>query len=137
MPWQLKGLFGVHVALSAARWAEIRPVAAGSDRQSNRAWLADPADSELDRRQAQRPADDWAVAFSRDGMHMVIALELGATTPAVIRWRPDTATARARGTTTASWPGAGDEPVRTSCSASRNAEPAGGRRFRRHPQRGC
>lgn len=67
--------FGVHVALSAARWAEIRPSLRDQIGSRIELRLADPADSELDRRQAQRvPVDRPGRGLSRDGMHMVIAL---------------------------------------------------------------
>jgi DNA segregation ATPase FtsK/SpoIIIE, S-DNA-T family len=67
--------FGVHVVISASRWAEIRP--ALKDRIGTRIELrlGDPTDSELDRRRAQQvPKDKPGHGLSPDGLHMVIAL---------------------------------------------------------------
>ncbi|WP_310783872.1 type VII secretion protein EccCb [Mycobacterium sp. Z3061] len=67
--------YGVHVLVSAGRWAEIRP--ALKDRLGTRIELrlGDPADSELDRRQARQvPADRPGRGLSVDGLHMMVAL---------------------------------------------------------------
>jgi S-DNA-T family DNA segregation ATPase FtsK/SpoIIIE len=67
--------FGVHVLLSASRWAEIRPALKDQIGTRIELRLGDPADSELDRRRAQQvPRDRPGRGLSRDGLHMVIAL---------------------------------------------------------------
>jgi S-DNA-T family DNA segregation ATPase FtsK/SpoIIIE len=67
--------FGVHVMLSAARWANIRPALKDQIGTRIELRLGDPADSELDRKQAQQvPEDSPGRGLSREGLHMVIAL---------------------------------------------------------------
>lgn len=67
--------FGVHVVLSASRWAEIRPALKDQIGTRIELRLGDPADSELDRRQAQQvPGDRPGRGLSREGLHMVLAL---------------------------------------------------------------
>lgn len=67
--------FGVHVMLSASRWAEIRPALKDQIGTRIELRLGDPADSEFDRKRAQQVPDDRAGrGLSRDGLHMVIAL---------------------------------------------------------------
>jgi S-DNA-T family DNA segregation ATPase FtsK/SpoIIIE len=67
--------FGVHVVLSASRWAEIRPSLKDQIGTRVELRLGDPADSELDRRQARQvPSDRPGRGLSREGLHMVIAL---------------------------------------------------------------
>jgi len=67
--------FGVHVVLSASRWTEIRPSLRDQIGTRIELRLGDPADSELDRKQAQRvPHDRPGRGLSRDGLHMMIAL---------------------------------------------------------------
>ncbi|MBS4728894.1 type VII secretion protein EccCa [Mycobacterium sp. SM1] len=67
--------FGVHVVLSATRWAEIRPALKDQLGTRIELRLGDPADSELDRKQAQLvPLDRPGRGLSREGRHMVIAL---------------------------------------------------------------
>lgn len=66
--------FGVHVVLSAARWADIRPSLRDQIGTRIELRLGDPADSELDRKAAQHvPRDRPGRGISPDGMHMVIA----------------------------------------------------------------
>jgi S-DNA-T family DNA segregation ATPase FtsK/SpoIIIE len=74
----LQGLsFGVHVVLSASRWAEMRPSLKDQMGTRIELRLGDPADSELDRRQAgQVPRDRPGRGLSREGLHMVIALPM-------------------------------------------------------------
>lgn len=67
--------FGVHVVLSASRWAEIRP--ALKDQLGTRVELrlGDPADSALDRKRAvQVPENRPGRGLSSAGLHMMIAL---------------------------------------------------------------
>jgi DNA segregation ATPase FtsK/SpoIIIE, S-DNA-T family len=67
--------FGVHVVLSASRWAEIRPALKDQVGTRIELRLGDPADSELDRRRAQQvPEGQPGRGLSHDGLHMVIAL---------------------------------------------------------------
>jgi S-DNA-T family DNA segregation ATPase FtsK/SpoIIIE len=67
--------FGVHVVLSASRWAEIRPALKDQIGTRIELRLGDPADSELDRRRAQQvPEGKPGRGLSHDGLHMVIAL---------------------------------------------------------------
>lgn len=67
--------FGVHVVLSASRWAEVRPSLKDQIGTRIELRLGDPADSELDRKRAQQvPHDRPGRGLSRDGLHMVIAL---------------------------------------------------------------
>lgn len=66
--------FGVHVVLSASRWAEIRPSLKDQIGTRIELRLGDPADSEIDRKRAQQvPHDRPGRGLSREGLHMVIA----------------------------------------------------------------
>ncbi|HEY1841419.1 MAG TPA: type VII secretion protein EccCa [Mycobacterium sp.] len=67
--------FGVHVVISASRWAEVRPALRDQIGTRIELRLGDPADSELDRRRAQDvPEGQPGRGLSHDGLHMVIAL---------------------------------------------------------------
>ncbi len=67
--------FGVHVMLSASRWAEVRPSLRDQIGTRIELRLGEPADSELDRKAAQHvPQDSPGRGISVDGLHMVIAL---------------------------------------------------------------
>jgi S-DNA-T family DNA segregation ATPase FtsK/SpoIIIE len=67
--------YGVHVVLSASRWAEIRPALRDQIGTRIELRLGDPADSELDRRRAQEvPEGKAGRGLSHDGLHMFIAL---------------------------------------------------------------
>jgi DNA segregation ATPase FtsK/SpoIIIE, S-DNA-T family len=66
--------FGVHVVLSASRWAEIRPSLKDQIGTRIELRLGDPADSELDRKRAHDvPRDRPGRGLSHDGLHMVIS----------------------------------------------------------------
>jgi S-DNA-T family DNA segregation ATPase FtsK/SpoIIIE len=65
---------GVHVVVSASRWAEIRPSLKDQLGTRIELRLGDPADSEVDRRRAREvPQDRPGRGLSRDGLHMLIA----------------------------------------------------------------
>jgi S-DNA-T family DNA segregation ATPase FtsK/SpoIIIE len=67
--------YGVHVALSASRWAEVRPSLRDQIGTRIELRLGDPADSEIDRKTAQHvPRDSPGRGLSHEGLHMVIAL---------------------------------------------------------------
>jgi S-DNA-T family DNA segregation ATPase FtsK/SpoIIIE len=67
--------YGVHIVLSATRWAEIRPALRDQIGTRVELRLGDPADSELDRKIARQvPVDRPGRGVSRDGLHMMIAL---------------------------------------------------------------
>lgn len=67
--------YGVHVALSASRWAEVRPSLRDQIGTRLELRLGDPADSEIDRKAAQHvPRDNPGRGLSHEGLHMVIAL---------------------------------------------------------------
>ena len=66
--------FGVHVVLSASRWAELRPSLKDQIGTRIELRLGEPADSEVDRKRAQQvPLDKPGSGLSRDGLHMVVA----------------------------------------------------------------
>lgn len=66
--------YGVHVALSASRWAEVRPSLRDQIGTRIEMRLGDPADSEINRKAAQHvPRDNPGRGLSREGLHMVIA----------------------------------------------------------------
>jgi DNA segregation ATPase FtsK/SpoIIIE, S-DNA-T family len=67
--------FGVHVVISASRWAEIRPALRDQVGTRIELRLGDPADSELDRRRAADvPEGKPGRGLSHDGLHMVVAV---------------------------------------------------------------
>src|SRR6516162_2541132 len=69
--------FGVHVMLSAARWADIRPSLKDQIGTRIELRLGDPADSEFDRKRARQvPHDRPGRGLSHDAMHMLIALPI-------------------------------------------------------------
>lgn len=71
--------FGVHVVLSASRWAEIRPSLRDQIGTRIELRLGDPADSELDRKRAHDvPRDSPGRGLSHDGLHMVMCRPIDA-----------------------------------------------------------
>lgn len=67
--------FGVHVVVSATRWAELRPALKDQIGTRVELRLGDPGDSELDRRRAWLvPEGRPGRGLSRDGLHMMLAL---------------------------------------------------------------
>jgi S-DNA-T family DNA segregation ATPase FtsK/SpoIIIE len=81
--------FGVHVVVSASRWAEIRPALKDQIGTRIELRLGDPTDSELDRRRAQLvPEGKPGRGLSADGLHMMIALpEVGMRVGEMLRYR--------------------------------------------------
>jgi S-DNA-T family DNA segregation ATPase FtsK/SpoIIIE len=79
----IQGLsFKVHVVLSASRWADIRPALKNQIGTRIELRLGDPADSEIDRRQAQQvPLDRPGRGLDREGLHMMIALPIDPIDP--------------------------------------------------------
>jgi ESX secretion system protein EccC len=78
--------FGVHVMLSAARWADIRPSLKDQIGTRIELRLGDPADSELDRKRARQvPHDRPGRGLSHDGLHMMLArpIEVVSDSPSV------------------------------------------------------
>lgn len=72
--------YGVHIMISATRWAEFRPALKDQLGTRIELRLGDPADSEVDRRQARQvPTDRPGRGLCGDGLHMMIALPEGAT----------------------------------------------------------
>jgi S-DNA-T family DNA segregation ATPase FtsK/SpoIIIE len=74
--------YGIHLALSATRWPEIRPALRDQVGTRIELRLGDPGDSEIDRRRAQQvPDGNPGRGLSHDGLHMVVArphLDIGA-----------------------------------------------------------
>jgi len=69
--------FGVHVVLSASRWADIRPSLKDQIGTRIELRLGDPADSEFDRKRARQvPHDKPGRGLSPGGLQMVIALPI-------------------------------------------------------------
>ena len=67
--------YGVHVVLTASRWAEIRPGLKDQIGTRIELRLGDAGDSELNRRAAQHvPYGRPGHGITRDGMHMLIGL---------------------------------------------------------------
>ncbi len=84
--------YGVHVVLTASRWAEIRPALRDQIGTRIELRLGEPADSELDRRRAQEvPESTPGRGLSHDALHMVIALPRldGADSNSGLLWRRD------------------------------------------------
>lgn len=67
--------YGVHVVLTASRWAEIRPALKDQIGTRIELRLGDAADSELNRHAAQQvPFDRPGRGITRDGMQMLVAV---------------------------------------------------------------
>ncbi|CAM2941320.1 type VII secretion protein EccCb [Mycobacterium intermedium] len=66
--------YGVHVVLSASRWAELRPALRDQIGTRIELRLGDPADSELDRKQARQvPGGKPGRGICQEGLHIMIA----------------------------------------------------------------
>ena len=67
--------YGIHVVVSASRWAEIRPALKDQIGTRIELRLGDPAESEMDRKRArQLAASPPGRGITRDGRELVIAL---------------------------------------------------------------
>ncbi|MET0898686.1 MAG: type VII secretion protein EccCa [Mycobacterium sp.] len=67
--------FGVHIVLTASRWADIRPALRDQIGTRLELRLGDPADSEIDRKRARLvPPDKPGHGLGADGYPMVVAL---------------------------------------------------------------
>jgi S-DNA-T family DNA segregation ATPase FtsK/SpoIIIE len=66
--------FGVHVMVTASRWAEIRPAMKDQIGTRIELRLGDPGDSELNRKAAQHVPHRPGRGITHDGHHMLIAL---------------------------------------------------------------
>ncbi|OBF73513.1 type VII secretion protein EccC [Mycobacterium sp. 852002-51613_SCH5001154] len=81
--------FGVHVVVSASRWAEVRPALRDQIGTRIELRLGDPADSEVDRKAAQHvPQGKPGRGLSSDGSHMMMALPLAEIGPTEFRAPP-------------------------------------------------
>ena len=70
--------YGMHVVVTASRWAELRPALKDQLGTRIELRLGDPADSELDRKAAQLvPGNRPGRGITHDGKHMLIALPDG------------------------------------------------------------
>jgi S-DNA-T family DNA segregation ATPase FtsK/SpoIIIE len=80
--------YGVHLVLSANRWAEIRPHLRDNVGSRLELRLNDPIDSEHGRRKAEAlPADIAGRGLSQDGLQFQVALPLeGVAEEAARRW---------------------------------------------------
>ncbi|HEY6648160.1 MAG TPA: type VII secretion protein EccCb, partial [Mycobacterium sp.] len=79
--------FGVHVVVTASRWAEIRPALKDQIGTRVELRLGDPADSEMDRRRARQLSHmPPGRGITRDGKEMVIALPPLDSELATARW---------------------------------------------------
>ncbi len=93
--------YGVHVAVSASRWAEVRPALRDQIGTRIELRLGDPADSELNRGRAQQvPEGEPGRGLTHEGLHMVVALprldghdsnaglaDAGSQVGEMLRWR--------------------------------------------------
>ena len=67
--------YGIHVVMSAARWADLRPALKDQIGTRIELRLGDPADSEMDRRRARELTDlPPGRGITREGREMAIAL---------------------------------------------------------------
>ena len=79
--------YGVHVVVTASRWAEIRPALKDQIGTRIELRLGDPADSEMDRRRARQLSHiPPGRGITRDGKEMVIALPRLGGEPTTARW---------------------------------------------------
>ncbi|WP_207760663.1 type VII secretion protein EccCb [Mycolicibacterium sphagni] len=80
--------FGIHLILTAARWADIRPALKDQIGTRIELRLGDPVDSDMDRKQASVvPIDRPGRGITRDGQHFVIARPDSADVAEDSSWR--------------------------------------------------
>jgi S-DNA-T family DNA segregation ATPase FtsK/SpoIIIE len=80
--------FGVHVMLTASRWADVRPALRDQIGTRVELRLGDPADSEIDRKRARLvPLDGPGHGLAADGYPMVVALPALGTTATALAGR--------------------------------------------------
>jgi DNA segregation ATPase FtsK/SpoIIIE, S-DNA-T family len=80
--------YGVHVVLTASRWADVRPALRDQIGTRIELRLGDPADSEIDRARARLvPRDKPGHGLSPAGSPMVIALPDNTFRPTGTEWR--------------------------------------------------
>ena len=80
--------YGVHVVLTASRWADVRPALRDLIGTRIEMRLGDPADSEIDRARARSvPRDRPGHGLGPDGLPMVIALPDNGFRPSGTGWR--------------------------------------------------
>jgi S-DNA-T family DNA segregation ATPase FtsK/SpoIIIE len=79
--------YGMHVVVTASRWAEIRPALKDQIGTRIELRLGDPGDSEMDRRRARQMSHlPPGRGITRDGKEMVIALPQLGGGPMAARW---------------------------------------------------
>jgi len=79
--------YGVHVVVTASRWAEIRPALKDQIGTRIELRLGDPGDSEMDRRRARQLSHfPPGRGITCDGKEMVIALPQLGGEPMAVRW---------------------------------------------------
>ena len=85
----VRGLsFGIHVILTAGRWADIRPGLKDQIGTRIELRLGDPVDSDMDRKQASVvPIDRPGRGITRDGHHFLIATPDGVEVTRAGSWR--------------------------------------------------
>lgn len=67
--------YGVHVVLTASRWADLRPALKDQIGTRIELRLGDPAESEMDRKRARQLADGVpGLGLTRDGREMIVAV---------------------------------------------------------------
>ncbi len=80
--------YGVHLLITAGRWADIRPGLKDQIGTRIELRLGDPVDSEMDRRQAALvPAHRPGCGITRDGKHFVVARSHPGTVVSDGDWR--------------------------------------------------
>ncbi|MBB3750005.1 S-DNA-T family DNA segregation ATPase FtsK/SpoIIIE [Mycolicibacterium sp. BK634] len=80
--------FGVHVIMTAGRWADVRPGLKDQLGTRIELRLGDPVDSDIDRKQAAVvPIDSPGRGITRDGHHFLIATPEGVEVARSDAWR--------------------------------------------------
>ncbi|RZS90374.1 S-DNA-T family DNA segregation ATPase FtsK/SpoIIIE [Motilibacter rhizosphaerae] len=104
--------FGLHVVLSATRWADVRPAMRDLVGTRYELRLGDPTESETDRRAAaQVPADRPGRGLTRDGAHAFLAALPRTDGSPTVEDLSDAA-AQAVADVAAAWQGPAAPPVR-------------------------